>query len=179
MLSFKNGKPIVQITGGRYHGKQLRIHDGTKVDDDYEYDMDKLRKFDVNQLSMINEAILKKNEKYLSGESKRVYHKIMNKGELGKDFNDQDCLCKIIPTNDPDQRDSIYITGPSGSGKSTFVSTFMTDYKTMHPKRPIFLFSAKTDDPALDKLHPLRIPLNQEMVADPVSLDELDRKSVV
>ena len=110
---------------------------------------------------------------------KRVYNKIRNKGDLGKSFNDENCICKILPTGDPDQRDSIYITGPSGSGKSTFVSSFMSEYRRKYPKRSIFLFSAKDEDPALDIHKLFRVPLNQGMVQDPITLEELEKPLVV
>ena len=46
MLSFKSGVPIVELTGGKYHGKILRIHDGNETNDHYQYDINKLRDFD-------------------------------------------------------------------------------------------------------------------------------------
>ena len=78
MLSFKTGVPIIELTRGKYHGRKLRIHDGTKANDDYEYEIDKLRDFDDDQLSLIKEALLKADPKYLSGKLKQVYNKIVN-----------------------------------------------------------------------------------------------------
>ena len=50
MLSFKKGKPFAKIVGGSSHGKTLCIHDSSDTNEDYVYDVNKLEKFDVEQL---------------------------------------------------------------------------------------------------------------------------------
>ena len=181
MLSFKRGFPIAHVVGGSGPNKILKVHDGTEseTDDDYEYDSEKLEKYDSEHLGLLKTALDKDNPEWLTGDMKRIFVKIKNKGDLGKSWKDDNCICKIIPTDDPDQRDSIYITGPSGSGKSTFVAQFIGEYKKKFPKRLVYLFSSKEEDPALDKFKPLRVPLNDGMVADPIVLDELEKSLVV
>lgn len=63
-------------------------------------------------------------------------------------------------------RDCLYITGPSGAGKSTYASVYAKQYKRKKPKNDIILFSAKDEDPVLDRLNPLRIRLNEENLID-------------
>ena len=115
----------------------------------------------------------------MTGKLKLLYNQIINKGDLGKSFHDDDCIFRIVPTDDPDQRDSIYITGPSGSGKSTFVSNFIEEYLRKYPERQIIVFSGKPSDPSLDKWDPLRVPLDYQIVDDPVDLDELEQSLVI
>jgi hypothetical protein len=66
------------------------------------------------------------------------------------------------------ERDIIYITGRSGSGKSYFMKDYVNNYyKVMFKKRPIYLFSALTEDPTIDQIKGLcRINLNAEFLAD-------------
>lgn len=183
MLSFKKGTPFAKIIGGPSNGKVLHIHDGSSTSEDYDcdyvYDVRKLEKYDTEQLKLLTDALDKDNPEWLTTDLKHIFRKIKYKGNLGKEFNDGNCITKIIPTNDPDQRDSIYITGPSGSGKSTFVAGFMDEYRQKYPRREIYLFSSKSEDPALDAHRPLRVPLDSGMVEDPITLEELEGSLVV
>ena len=180
MLSFRNGRAFCAIRGGPNHNKQIRIHDETnEKDHKYEYDPRKLKQFDKEELKLLKDALDRDNDEYLNGKLKRVFDKIKYKGDIGKDFYDENAIVKLIPTDDPDQRDSIYICGPSGSGKSTFVSSFIEEYIIKYPKRQIVLFSAKPSDPALDKYQPIRIPLNDDLVTDPIKLEELEHSLVI
>jgi Cdc6-like AAA superfamily ATPase len=180
MLSFKNGKPFVIIRGGSCNNKIIRIHDGTENDnEDYQIGMKKLKHLDPMHLQMLEDAIDNEDPSYLSGKILQMYNKVKNNGDLGKHFHDDNGIFSIIPTDDPNQRDSIYITGPSGSGKSYFVSNFISEYKKRYPKREVILFSAKDEDPALDKYKPGRIKLTDEMAEDPIDLKELENTLVV
>jgi GTPase SAR1 family protein len=179
MLSFKRGNPVARIVGGKCNGKILKVHDGTNIDEDYTYNVSKLERYDKEHLKLLKDALDKDNPEWLTGDMRKIFTKIKNRGDMGNQFKDDNCLCKIIPTDDPDQRDSIYITGPSGSGKSTFVSQFMEEYRKKYPDRPIWLFSSKPDDPALDVHHPDRVPLTDHMVDEPITLDELEQSLVI
>ena len=96
--------------------------------------------------------------------------------DIGHSFHSDDSCVNICPNDDPDQRDSIYVTGPSGTGKSTWIGQFIAEYKLKYPKRKVILFSAKPSDPVLDAHHVIRIPVDYEnMVANPVELDELEK----
>ena len=112
MLSFKNGKDIAIIRGGSKNGKVLKINDGLNKDrPDYDVKNKKLKKYDVSQLELLKDSLEKNNDKYLTGDLKKLYNKIKNKGDIGKTINVEDGMVKIFPTNEKDQRDSIYITG--------------------------------------------------------------------
>jgi hypothetical protein len=73
------------------------------------------------------------------------------------------------PVGDPHkERDIIYITGKSGSGKSYYICNWVNNYyKKCFPKRSVYLFSALTNDPTIDKIKGLkRINLNDEFLYD-------------
>ncbi len=80
---------------------------------------------------------------------------------------------KLIPIPRIDKRDSYYIAGPEGSGKSFLASMIIKQYKKLFKKNPFFLFSKVQDDDALDELEPKRIELNDELLDDPIEVDEL------
>lgn len=179
MLSFKEGKPFCILRGGKKDGKILKIHDNIKKESNYKCDEKKLKKLHNYQLEQLKDALTMEDDKYLSGKTKNMYNKIKNNGDLGKHYKMDDSIFKIYPTQDKDQRDSIYITGPAGSGKSTFISQFIEEYIKLYPKRSVVLFSNKSEDKALDKYKPLRIPLNFDLVDDPIELDELEKSLVI
>ena len=85
---------------------------------------------------------------------------------------------KPIPKipKDPTKKDRecIYISGPSGSGKSTYAATYIRELKKMYPDKIFYIFSKLNDDEVLDKLNPVRIPLTQKLVENPIKPEELD-----
>jgi hypothetical protein len=66
------------------------------------------------------------------------------------------------------ERDIIYITGRSGSGKSYFIKDYINNYyKLIHKKRPVYLFSALSDDKTIDQIKGLKkISLDEEFLSD-------------
>jgi len=76
-------------------------------------------------------------------------------------------------------RNCLYVAGPSGSGKSTYVANFIKQYKKAYPFRQVVLFSRKPEDPVLDELNPMRIPINYSLVDDPIDLEELKESIVI
>lgn len=180
MLSHKNGKPFATIKK-KNKIKVVKIHDNTdkKSKKDYVFDESKLDHLDVHQLDNLKYALLKEDESLLvNGELKKYYNKIINNGDIGREISGCDAV-RILPTEDKNQRDSIMITGPSGAGKSVFVSQFIDEYIHKYPDRDVVLFSMKPQDRALDRYKPIRIPLNHDMVDDPVKLSELENSLVI
>jgi hypothetical protein len=87
----------------------------------------------------------------------------------------------MMPMFDPnEERKVYYIAGMSGSGKSTFVSDVIGQYIKLYPKNNVFLFSNKPSDPVLDKHKKLiRIKLDDELIEEPLDLDELKHSLVI
>ena len=179
MLSHKNGKSFAVIKKNNKI-KEVKIHDDSnKNKKKYVFDESKLDHLDQFQLDNLKYALIKKDISLLAdSELKKYYNKIMNNGDLGKHISGCDAV-RILPTEDKNQRDSIMICGPSGAGKSVFVSQFMDEYIHKYPERNIVLFSMKPEDKALDRYKPMRIPLDEDLVDDPVKLNELENSLVI
>ena len=80
----------------------------------------------------------------------------------------------LIPIPRTDKRDTFYIAGPEGSGKTYLSSMIIKQYKKMFKKNPFFVFSKIEEDEVLDKLNPTRIELNEELLYDPIEVNELN-----
>ena len=86
------------------------------------------------------------------------------------------------PSWDKDKERQIwFVTGMSGSGKSHWSSRMCEKYMRMFPDNKVILLSNKPKDPIFDKYleHPrfskqfMRLPMDEELLDDPVSLEEL------
>lgn len=90
------------------------------------------------------------------------------------------CKFQISPCIQ-DERMCYNIYGPSGCGKSSLCSTICKEYRRIFPRRKIFLLSKKPDDPVFDEeigLRIKRIPVNETLIDDPITLEELSAKPV-
>jgi predicted AAA+ superfamily ATPase len=94
-----------------------------------------------------------------------------------KEFILHDGTLQQLPN--PLTRDSIYIAGPSGSGKTTYAANYIKQYKRVFKKGKVFVFSRLSEDPALDALGVNRIIINEELVSDPISPDDLKNSLVL
>ena len=84
--------------------------------------------------------------------------------------------------NPKKERDIIYVSGKSGSGKSYWVCNWINNYyKKVHTKRPVYLFSALSDDPTIDKIKGLkRIKLDEEFLNDDeLSVEDFKKCAVI
>lgn len=81
----------------------------------------------------------------------------------------------FVPLPNPDviKGSRILLGGPAGSGKSTMASNIIREYKKMFPKNDFILFSNIKEDPVLDKLKPIRVQLDESVLEDKISADEL------
>lgn len=77
----------------------------------------------------------------------------------------------IVPNIDA-EREVIYCAGASGSGKSTMASKFIGKYSELYPDNDFYLFSRKPTDKVLDKLDPIRVPINTELLEYPIDITE-------
>ena len=80
----------------------------------------------------------------------------------------------LSPLPDVDSRFVSYISGPSGSGKSTYASNIATTFKKVFPHKPVYLFS-RTDhhkDPALVKLRPIQIGIDENLLQHPIDISQ-------
>lgn len=145
-FNIKKGIPIAQVNEG--------LHDGSII---------KLIPEDDDSIEKIDKNIETSDFMYpFKVNKKKGYFKNIELSEGTLD-----------PIPNPEKRECLYIAGPSGSGKSTYASHYIKKFKIMFPKRKIYVFSRLNEDEEIDKHKPIRILLNEELLEDPISTEEL------
>lgn len=94
-----------------------------------------------------------------------------------RDIQVGDGVFEQIP--DPDHIRILYIAGPSGSGKSTYAASYIKKYLKLYPGCGFYVFSRVADDEVIDKLKPHRIVIDEEMIHDPIQLEDVEENSIV
>ncbi len=171
MLSFSEGRPIAKITGGEYNGKILCILDPSNN-----------KKEEKKEKKCCSKCSSKCNSKH------KCCKKCLGAGgcltcggnniKMGM-FDLKLKNGKLSPLPNIDTRDVLYVAGPSGSGKSTYTADYIKQVQKIYPKMPIFIFSRVNEDKVLDELKPIRIELDEEVVADPIRPGELNNSVCV
>lgn len=77
------------------------------------------------------------------------------------------------------ERDCHFISGASGSGKSTWTKKFVKEYQKQHKKNPVYLFSRKKEDENLDDAKPLRIKIEDNLIEDPLKMEDFKNSLVI
>jgi hypothetical protein len=78
----------------------------------------------------------------------------------------------------PNNRECIYISAPSGAGKTTYMANYGSKYKKLFPDKDIFVISKIPKDEPLDKLKPIRIQLENEIIKD-ITPDTLKNSLII
>ncbi len=152
-LNLKNGIPIALIVGGKYDGEILHIDTNYgKKQIKYESDEDSYDSEYSDEDSYDSEDSETENEYF--GKKIRL--------STGSKFQPIPDITK--------EREIDYVTGKSGSGKSYFIGQKAMNYKALNPKKPIYIFSMKNKDPAIDKLGGIRIPINENLIDHPIDI---------
>jgi hypothetical protein len=146
--------------------------------DIYDYiDDDSIKKKFGRKLSTLEKNEIRNALKYKKspdgGQMKDVYdstNKDLNK-KLDKEYHISDGVIQPLPNDKKTER--IYIAGPSDSGKSYYCGKFLQEYRKIYPKKKIYIFSDVDEDEVLDKLEPIRVKLDQELVDNPIKPEEL------
>ena len=103
--------------------------------------------------------------------------------ESVKDITLNDLNQRFQVVGDPKrERDIIYITGRSGSGKSYFIKDYVNNYyKMVNKKRPIYLFSALSEDETIDQIKNLhRVKLDEEFLNDDeITINDFAKSCVI
>jgi len=77
------------------------------------------------------------------------------------------------------ERDCHYISGASGSGKSTWTKKFVKEYQKQYKKNPVYLFSRKNKDENLDDVKPLRVKIGDNLIQDPLKMEDFKNSLVL
>jgi hypothetical protein len=146
-----------------------------------ELDLDLLDTKYYRQMKMpyrVNVEKLKSNIK-----NKKVDKKIYNETKkYVKDKQNKEILIhegEIQPLPKYNERECIYVAGPSGSGKSTYIAAYASEYLKMFPGNKLFVFSRVANDECIDQLKPIRVMINEELIEDPISPQELANSLVI
>ena len=94
-------------------------------------------------------------------------------------LQDTDGKLSLLPTNVPNQRDSIFVAGASGSGKSQWTRLYIMNYKAVYPKRSVFIFSSVQEDQAYDDLDVYRVILDDNFTISPPEIESLHQSLCV
>ncbi len=190
MLSFTKGRPIARILGGEYDGKILHL--------DEEID-GKNEGISINPLNLLNDDFFRKRPKRAKliqiEKVKRAIkmNKIpMDDDEVEEMYIEANNLINskknkeimindgsMVPLPNIEKKERLYVAGPSDSGKSTYAAGYIREFKRHFKKREFYIFSRVQEDIVLDKLKPLRIVINEELVENPIDPSELGKSLVL
>lgn len=132
----------------------------------------------MRQINEIYDA-LKNNQEPENTKLKALYNELKKSNQESNALNISNS--SMFPVFDPESdRKVFYVAGMSGCGKSTFTSKVIEQYSKMFKKNNIYLFSNKPKDEVLDKHKKLiRITLDDELLEDPLTLEELENSLVI
>jgi len=171
MLSLTSGcgRPIAEVKGGKDAKKILSVIDPDKSDNCCALCSPKCNRAKVEERCCDKcKSCCKKKEAPKPKEE-----------TIGQSYVcDTDGRLSIIPNIK--EREITYIAGPSGSGKSTIASKYVEMFKELFPDRDFFLFSRLDKDPALDRLKPMRIMIDENLLRDPIDIQtELSKGAIL
>jgi hypothetical protein len=95
--------------------------------------------------------------------------KILTKMRLNEE---NDYFFPVIP-NTTSEPNFIYISGPTGCGKTLFCRNYVINFLIKYPKSKVLLFSSKTKDVNIDDLPIIRIKIDDDILINQISLDEI------
>jgi hypothetical protein len=184
MLSFKEGgRKIARVKGGKDDGKIIYL----KEDNNNE-------ELDIKDLS---KDFFNKYKKKKKGDAKKLIASLREQNppedeELREIYNDavsdirkktrneiRITNGKLIPLPNKNVVEKIYVSAPSGAGKSTWCGKWINEFKKMFKDDEYFVFSTIGRDKVLDKHEPIRIPLSEDLLTDPISPNEIENSIVV
>lgn len=200
-LSFTKGKPIAIIKGGKYNGEIIHIYDEYIENGTRKTRKRKAKKMPDNRMLLLDDVFFKKlmkgNGKISIIEKEKLRRAIQKNKEpaderlslfykkaqemLKKKENREIIIYdgEIVPIPNPKGRECIYVAGPSGSGKSYWCGKYGKQYKKLFKKSDVVVLSRLDDDKPLDDLKPLRVPLDQGIIDEPISPEEVSNALVI
>lgn len=149
MLSFKpeSGRFIAQIKGGRHDGEILHLSENNNNNN-------RRRKTYNN-----NDDTDDSEDEY--EKKRKLKYVFLSRGTF-------------VPLANQYTRECVYICGSSGSGKSTFAAEYIESYLRMYPENRFYAFCASEikNDPAYQNLNPHQIKIDQNLIKNPINIQE-------
>ena len=90
------------------------------------------------------------------------------------EFNEMKFKNKIQVLPRKDICEKLYISAPSGAGKSTYTGHYLKMFKKMFKNDSIYCFSSVNQDKALDKYIDERIPIDDDLINDPLNITDFE-----
>jgi hypothetical protein len=190
-LSFENEKgsiPIAIINDGEMAGQILYVNENEKsIGGSYDslelIDPKNYKGYKEKQINEVHKSIkqgMVSPDILVNERLKNLYQK--SKADIvdktGKEVKLNNGKFSLIPENIDNQRQVLSIMGPSGVGKSYIAAEYARNFHTLFPKRSIYLFTKKKEDPNFDKLDYIKRVDLACLVECEVPLEEL-RDSLV
>lgn len=95
-------------------------------------------------------------------------HNLGKKGVREMKFPDG----KLTRIPNIEEREVNTAVAPSGAGKTYNAKEYIKNYKKIYPDAQVFIFSRKDKDVSIDEVDPIRIPIDDDLVDDPIDFRE-------
>lgn len=178
MLSTTKGIPIAKIVGNPKF-KSINLYIKNEDQEDYDDVYSDNEEIDIYDIISEDDIIkYRQSKKTIIDNVPEKFIKLLKEREA-KEFHIKEGELQQIP-NLRHERDVLYVAGPSGSGKSTYIGQYLRNYKKTYPKNKIIVFSKVGSDEAFDRIKDvIRIPIDENLIEDPVEMSELSDSCVV
>ena len=75
--------------------------------------------------------------------------------------------------------EKLYVSAPSGSGKSYYSGQWIEQFNKMFRKQQVYLFSPIPEDKALDRNNIIRVDMDEHLIMNPITVEDLEDSLVV
>jgi len=75
--------------------------------------------------------------------------------------------------------EKVYVSAPSGSGKSYYSGQWIAEFKKMFRKQECYVFSPIPEDKSLDKNDIIRVDMDEHLLTNPITVEELENSLAV
>ena len=191
-LSLDSGRPLAMIRNGNLDKEIVHINTDIEKTKKKELDTDQTailienlyrnmgNKLNFRKMELLRDAIQNKRRP-VNRELAQFYDHAIS---LMENNEDKELILnegELVPIFDTKQERSVFmVTGMSGSGKSTYTACLCKTYHQQYPKNKIILFSNKSNDPVFDILSYVdRITITEDLIKDPITLNELENSLVL
>lgn len=172
------GQRIAKIKGGKRNDQIVYLHNNDEQEEELIKKL--IRELLYPDKVYLIECLQDQKRPIRKSKVRDIYDLLQKEIHKNESFNNlhiTDGKIQLIPG---EKRESFYIAGRNGSGKSTYISHYLQEFTKLYPDSKIYLFSEKDHDDALDKYNVLRIPLDDDLIDDPIDIiDEVDTGDLI
>jgi len=174
MLSYNKGVAIAKCGDKIIYLNSDSQDVKTKLSDSFK---DELKKISIKERREVIQSLQDKTPPSEKKLLKLYEHGIKDLTEKG--FSEIKCKEKMQVLPRRDLVEKLYISGVSGSGKSTYTGKYIKEFKKIFKNDEIFVFSSVSQDEAFDKYNPIRIPIDEDLINDPLSIQDFENSLTI